>query len=471
MKQDIIDLYIATLHKIAKDENAELFLVGGAVRDYIMGREVRDYDFVIFGNIDKITEKFSDSMDCKCIKYNKKLKTYRIFCKLKNIDVTEPRGETIDYDLALRDFSINSMAYDLSANKIIDPQGGIKDIEKKIIRANYARSFLDDPVRILRAFRLAALFRFDMEPKTITQAKQYTDMLKKVSKERIVEELKRFFALNRTFTYILIMDKVGVIDSIFEDLMMTNGCIQSEHHLFDVKTHSLSVYNFIEWSYNRLERILGKCYKKYLIHIIENGTNIITAMKLAALFHDSGKPYSKIIDGAGHAHFPNHELKSLDIFNKYAKKYPFGKRICKLTRFFIVKHVEPAYFYSLWKKSLYKDDIPADFFMEYGDHGVDLLFFALADTLAKGKISADNREYYIEFLKEMTCYYYNHLKVLIERKSIINGNDLIEHFNISGYELRKILKTVKKAEILGNIHTKQEALDFAGSILDSSYAP
>ena len=470
MKQDFIDLYIATLHKIARYENAELFLVGGAVRDYIMDREVRDYDFVIFGNIDKITKRFLDSMDCKCIKYNKKLKTYRIFCKLKNIDVTEPRGKTIEHDLALRDLTINSIGYDLNANKIIDPQGGIKDIERKIIRANYAHSFLDDPVRILRAFRLAALFRFDIDPKTIIQAKQYAYMLKKVSKERIVEEIKRFFALRRTFAYILIMDKVGIIDTVFEDLTMTNGCIQSEHHLFDVKTHSLNVYNFIEWSYNRLERILGKCHKKYLIHTIENRANVITAMKLAALFHDAGKPYSKTIDSTGHVHFANHELKSLDIFNKYAKMYPFGKRVCKLTRFFIVKHVEPAYFYSLWKKFPQKDDIAVDFFMEYGDYGVDLLFFALADTLAKGKISADNRVYYIEFLKEMTCYYYNHLKALIEKKSLIDGNDLIEHFNMTGYELKEILKTVKRAEILGNIHTKQEALDFAVSIYNQPYA-
>lgn len=470
MKQDFIDPYIATLHKITKYENGKLFLVGGAVRDYIMDREMKDYDFVIFGNIDKIIKRFSDSMGCKCIKYNKKLKTYRIFCKLKDIDVTEPRGKTIEHDLSLRDLTINSIGYDIDANRMIDPQGGIKDIERKIIRTNYAQSFLDDPVRILRAFRLAALFRFDLDVKTIIQAKQYVNILKKVSKERIVDELKKFFALSRTFTYILIMDKAGVIDSIFEDLTMTNGCIQSDHHLFDVKTHSLSVYNFIEWSYNRLERILGKCYKKYLIHTIEGSSNVITAMKLAALFHDSGKPYSKTIDSTGHAHFANHELKSLEIFNKYAKMYPFGKHVCRLARFLIAKHVKPAYFYSLWKKSPHKSDIPTDFFMEYGDYGIDLLFFALADTLAKGKISADNRVSYIEFLKEMTCYYYNHLKALIEKKGVINGNDLIEHFNMADYELKEILKTVKRAEILGDIHTKQEALNFAESIHNSPQA-
>ncbi len=466
MKEKIIDLYINNLYNIAKEKHIKIYLIGGAVRDFFLGKDTQDYDFVAFGNLEKIVREFVSKLGCKYIKYDKKLVTYRIFCKLKTIDITKPRGKTIEEDLKKRDFTINSIAYDLDLNEIIDPLDGRGDIQKRVVRANCDECFKNDPIRIVRAFRLAALNRFDIEPNTLKMAQRDSRLLKKTSKERITDELKKFFVLNNTFAYILLMDKAGVIDSIFDDLSLTNGCIQSEHHLFDVKTHSLSVYNFIEWSFNRLERILGKCYKKYLIHFTSNKGVVLISLKLAALFHDAGKPLLKTFTKEGMVKFPGHENKSSELFLKYAKEYSFGKNITKLTKFFIEKHIEPSYIFALWNKGELSEDDITEFFINYNENGVDLLFFALADTLAKGKISALKREKYVEFLRFMANKFYFTIKPKLRDKNLINGTDILNNFdNIDKKSLRFLLKEVNKARINGKVRNKKEALSLVKGLI------
>ncbi len=451
------DPYLEQILDISKKLGLKIYLVGGAVRDAFLNKQTNDYDFVVFGNIEKLAHSIGSELICKMIKYTKKITTYRIFCSLKTIDLSEPRGSNLEEDLIKRDFTINSIAYDLERDRIIDPLNGIGDIEKKTIRANTDHSIDDDPLRIIRGFRLAALFRFDIEANTLKMFSSKVNLLKRVSKERVTEELKQLFSLNETFAYLLLMDKVGVIDTLFEDLSLTNGCLQSSKHLFDVKTHSLSVYNYIEWAIVRIPKILGKTYKRYLIHYAAERETLLPALKLAALFHDSGKPFTKVvIDNT--AKFPKHEIKSSEIFEKYARDYPFGKRIKKLTRFFIKKHIEPSNLYKAWSIGELDDIRKVDFFIEYREYGIDLLFFALADTLAKGKISASKREIYIAFLREMAQFYYA-IEQKLKGKTIINGNDILKHYpNIEKRKIKDILKQVRKLQIIGSIKAKEEAL-------------
>jgi len=451
------DPYLEQILDISKKLGLKVYLVGGAVRDALLNKQTNDYDFVVFDNIEKLAHAIGSELICKMIKYTKKITTYRIFCSLKTIDLSEPRGLSLEEDLTKRDFTINSIAYDLEKDRLIDPLNGVQDIEKRTIRANTDHSMDDDPLRILRGFRLAALFRFDIEANTLKLFSNKVSLLKRVSKERITEELKQLFSLNETFAYLLLMDKVGVIDTLFEDLSLTNGCLQSSKHLYDVKTHSLSVYNYIEWAIVRIPKILGKTYKRYLIHYAAEREILLPALKLAALFHDAGKPFTKVvIDNT--AKFPKHELKSSEIFEKYARDYPFGKKITKLTKFFIEKHIEPSNLYKAWSVGELDDLKKVDFFIEYGEYGIDLLFFALADTLAKGKISASKREVYIAFLREMAQFYYS-IEQKLKGKAIIDGNDILRQYpNIEKHKIKDILKQIRKLEIIGSVKTKEEAL-------------
>ncbi len=100
-----------------------------------------------------------------------------------------------------------------------------------------------------------------------------------------------------------------------------------------------------------------------------------------------------------------------------------------------------------------------DFFLEYGEYGIDILFFALADTLAKGKIRATNREVYISFLREMTQFYYS-IEHKLKERSVITGDDILKLYpNIDKKRIKWILKQIKKLELLGGIKTKEEAIE------------
>ncbi len=451
------DPYLEQIFFIAKKLGIKAYLVGGAIRDCFLGRQTNDYDFVVFKDLELLARKISSEFLCKTISFKKKIKTYRIFCNLKTIDLSEPRGGTLDEDLRKRDFTINSIAYDFDKDKFIDPMNGIKDIERKIIKANTESSIVDDPLRIMRGFRFGAQFRFDIEPKTLKWFDEKISLLKNVSKERITQELKLFFELSETFAYLLLMDKVGLIDTLFEDLALTNGCLQSSKHLYDVKTHSLSVYNYLEWAIVRISKILGRYHKKYLVHFETKRELLLPALKLAALFHDSGKPFTKIVVD-GKARFPGHELKSAEIFEKYAKIYPFGKKITELTKFFILNHIKPSNVYRAWSMGELDESMKIDFFLEFGEYGIDVLFFALADTLAKGKISATNREVYISFLREMAHFYYS-VEQKLNGKTVISGKDILEHFpDVDKRKIKWILKQIKKLELLGSVKTREDAL-------------
>lgn len=451
------DPYIEQIANIAKKLNTKIYLVGGAVRDALLGRHTNDYDFVVFGDLEKLAKAINREFICKTVGYKKKISTYRIFCSLKTIDLSEPRESTLEKDLLKRDFTINSMACDFQKDILIDPLGGFNDIERKIIKANSDSSIDDDPLRIMRGFRLAAQFRFDIESKTLKLFSEKIELLKKISKERITDELKLFFNLNETFAYLLIMDKVGLIDTLFEDLSLTNGCLQSSKHLYDVKTHSLNVYNYVEWALVRMQKILGKTYKRYMVHFASEKELLLPSLKLAALFHDSGKPFTKVVID-GKTKFPEHEKKSSEIFEKYAEYYTFGKKITKLTKFFIEKHIEPSNIYRAWSIGELGDDKKIDFFLDHGEYGIDLLFFALADTLAKGKIRASKREVYITFLKEMTQFYYS-IEQNLSKKPIINGKDILKRYpRIDKRKINSILKQIKKLQLLKAISTKEEAI-------------
>ncbi len=459
--------WIDILVSVAPKVPCRVYLVGGAVRDHLLKKQTRDYDFVVFGDLDTLAELFYERCGCRYVKHTKKLATYRFFCDGSVIDLTQNRAPSIEEDLKRRDFTMNSIAYDPVKDELIDPLNGIADIEKKIVRATGESVFRDDPLRILRAFRLAAMYRFDIETGTLKMAQRDSKLLHGVSSERVTEELRLFFLLNNTFTYLLLMDKAGVIDSLFEDLSYTNGCIQSEQHLYDVKTHSLNVYNYIEWSLNRLKRVFGEAYTFYKGHLDKDAGILLPSFKLAALFHDSGKPFSKVLTVDGKVKFPQHEIKSSEVFERSMSRYSFGKKIVSFTKFLIEKHIEPSHLFAAWRSGNLSEERIVDFFMDYGEGGVDLLLFALADTLAKGKISASSKGVYIDFLKFMAEKYYTKLKERLAISPLVRGDELAERLNMEIKSISPILRELKKAQILGRISNASEAFELARKFIAS----
>lgn len=153
LKSPFLSEFIAWLKK----REAKLYLVGGMVRDYLLGKSSEDCDVVISKNMD--IRAFFLKKGVKFVYYERgDVKTYKAWPERAEIDVCEMRAENIKEDLKKRDFTINAIAYDIEEKRFIDPLDGRRDIEDKRLRMCYKQAFLDDPLRILRLFRLSTEF-------------------------------------------------------------------------------------------------------------------------------------------------------------------------------------------------------------------------------------------------------------------------------------------------------------------------
>ena len=170
------------------------YLVGGAVRDFFLGKQTFDRDIVINGAeifAKKIAEKFEGTF----IPLDEENKIYRVVLKDKEnfLDISEIQGNSIEEDLMRRDFTINSIAYDLKNLEYVDITNGIQDIKDKKLRYIKEENFIDDPLRILRAFRFFATTGFEMDYKLKEVLQKYSNLALNPAKERIHYELMKLF--------------------------------------------------------------------------------------------------------------------------------------------------------------------------------------------------------------------------------------------------------------------------------------
>lgn len=279
----------------------EAYIVGGSVRDLILGKVPHDYDVTSNAKPDEIQEIFKDF---KTISVGKEFGTIVVTQKEGNIEVTTYRIEgkyldgrrpsevkfsnKIEEDLSRRDLTINSMAYN-KLQGLIDPFNGKKDLDLKIIRTvgNPKERFDEDHLRILRGVRFASQLEFKIEDESYKVFKEMSHLLSNISAERIKEELFKILLSKKPSYGIRLMNELAILDTILPELKPTVGFEQQNpYHDKNVFDHTLCVVD---------------------------GVSEIIELRLAALFHDIGKPHTFTIDKKGIGHFYHHDDLGVDI--------------------------------------------------------------------------------------------------------------------------------------------------------------
>jgi len=297
MKELVIPERIKKIIAKFQENNAEIYIVGGAVRDLILGREANDWDFTT-----NLTPEEMKKLFPKNSFYNNAFGTLSIVEKNGEIfEVTTFRtergysdsrhpdeikwGKTLVEDLERRDFTINALAIDYknSQSEIIDMFEGQKDLENKLIRTvrNPDERFGEDALRLIRAVRIAGQIGFKIEERTLESIKKNTGLIKNVAGERIRDELFKILLSSTPSLGINLLKESGLLVEIIPELIDGVGMTQKGHHIDDVWTHNL--------------KTLDNC----------QSNNPVT--RLAALLHDVGKPKSMRDDGKEKT-FHNHEI-------------------------------------------------------------------------------------------------------------------------------------------------------------------
>ena len=216
------------IQEILSDE-AGIFLVGGAIRNALLGQAAHDLDFAVEKNTEKLARKVSRELQSSFFPLDNERETYRLILKaddgqLMNIDFAGMRGGNIDSDLESRDFTINAMAVNLNdPQKLIDPLGGAQDLKEKVVKSCTPRSIQDDPIRILRAIRFAAEGGYKIADETRHQMKISAGLLTLVTPERKRDEIFKMMNLDQLPAAIRALEWLDSIQILFPGLVMHNS--------------------------------------------------------------------------------------------------------------------------------------------------------------------------------------------------------------------------------------------------------
>lgn len=259
-----------------KQYGGKLYLVGGAVRDKLLGKQVHDEDYCITG----ISSKQFKNLFPEAYQRGKFFEVYDIEGKEfaiarkekkngrghKEFEIETGENITIEEDLKRRDITINSIAQEVLTGKLIDPFNGVKDIENKIIRAT-SKAFLEDPLRVYRVARFSASLNFEVEDNTINMMKKLKNELNTLSKERVFTEFRKALASNKPSKFFHILKKANVLDVHFKEIYDLIGSNQPEkyhpegdsyNHTMEVVDKSVVFTDNLQLRFSALVHDLGK---------------------------------------------------------------------------------------------------------------------------------------------------------------------------------------------------------------------
>jgi poly(A) polymerase len=300
----------------------EFALVGGSVRDGLLGRLGEDLDFTTDARPQQVLQLVKGwaeavwevgiafgTVGCQKDGYKLEITTYRSEAYDRTSrKPTVSYGETLEDDLIRRDFTVNAMALRLPQREFVDLHGGLLDLAKRTLRtpATPQESFSDDPLRMLRAARFAAQLDFTVAPEVVTAMREMADRLKIVSAERIRDELTKLLLAPNPHTGLGLLTDTGLAEYVLPELPRLRLEIDEHHRHKDVYEHTLTVLD-------------------QAIALEENGPDLV--LRLAALMHDVGKPRTRRFEPGGGVSFHHHELVGAKMTKKRLRELKFSNEI------------------------------------------------------------------------------------------------------------------------------------------------
>ena len=279
------------------------FLVGGCVRDLLIGKPPADYDVAVSSGPESYARRLAERHGGRPVAIGPaRHRIFRVVAGDRVFDVSPLAGSSIAADLHNRDFTINAMAFDLTRQALIDPENGRADLRNRVIRMVSPAAFTRDPLRQLRAFRLAAQFTCRIEPQTVQAVKNGAGTITRGAGERIRTELLKMLAISKSVNLIEQMAACGLLFDILPELAPLQSCRQNAHHSFDAWTHTLVAFRRLEALIDPDSRAEGGSPLDRAVQALHDGGRT-GLLKMALLLHDVGKPATRSVDEQGQVHF------------------------------------------------------------------------------------------------------------------------------------------------------------------------
>ncbi len=478
-----------------------IYLVGGAIRDALLNRQGYDLDFVTPGDSMKIARKLADEIGGAYFPLDSERKVARVVLRAKDdvsihgahsmrVDFSAYQGEDLISDLKGRDFTMNAMAVEIHhQDRLVDPMGGAADLVSKRLRACSASSFLDDPIRILRAVRFSVDLDLHIQSDTLHLMQEAITHLPDISPERQRDELFRILSISHPATSLRILDKLEVLEYILPEVCVIKDVQQSPPHVMDAWNHTLDSLNRLEsllnvlapeYDHDKASNLtlglialqLGR-YRQQLAEHLKSALNPDRPHRgllfLAGLYHDVGKLTTRTVDGQGNIKFIGHDQIGSKLVEKRGQALKLSNLEIARLASIVNHHMRPAWLSHPMeppsRKAVYR------FFRDTGAAGIDICILSLADMLATYGPTLPQERWakHVGVVRTLLDAWWEDKEERVFPPPFLNGDDLIAELKLSpGPMIGYLLESIREAQVSGDIKNRKEAINLARVIVEEN---
>lgn len=458
------------------------FLVGGTVRDALLGRESGDLDVAVLGDTRLVGSDLALRFGGRVVVLDEERDVVRIAGSFGDphgvIDITVIKGG-IEQNLSFRDFTLDAMAVELDGPMggelaVIDPFGGVADLGVDLVRATNHSVFDDDPGRLMRAPRLAAQLGFSIAEATADTIREKAYLLATVSAERVRDEFLKILSTRAATSAIRNLDRLGLLSSVIPELDAARGVSQPDGHHWDVFGHSVETVGQVERIFQHgpesVEPDIGMVPRfegmdGYFAEEVGDRFTRMEILKLTGLLHDIAKPETRTVEPSGRIRFLGHNSVGAEMVGRIAKRLRLSRRTVDHMTTMVEHHLRPSQMASTdrmpSRRAVYR------YYRDLGSVAFDTLYLNLADYLGARGPDLDSTEW------QKHCGVISHIltgatesEKLCGRPKLIDGTSLIKVFGLEpGPLLGELLEIVREAQAEGDISSPEEALELVSSCL------
>ncbi len=466
----VLSPLLARLEPVLARLDVPVYLVGGAVRDALLGKISHDLDFAVPAGGINIAYQVGDRLQAPAFVLDDARDTGRVILEANGtyLDFVAFRGESLAADLHDRDLTINAMALPALARttaELIDPTGGLADLAAGRVRQVHPTSLTNDPVRGLRALRIAIRFDFDLTPETETGAREALADLHRPSAERVRDELVNLLDAGAA-PAVTALHRLGRLGELLPEIARLDGVEQGPPHHEAVLPHTISTLRCLETVL--ADRVFAPgaepwraALAAHLRRPVAGGLQGITLLRLGALFHDAGKADTRTVEPDGRVRFIGHEKNGADLAGRRLRALKFSREAIGHVRQIVRGHMRPLH---LRQSGAPEARALHRYFRSTGTAGLDIALLALADHLAThdGPGPGSAWDDLIRVVESLFTHYVTLVEETVRPAPLITGRDLMTGLALEGGpEIGRLLRLLAEAQAAGEITTREEALAYA----------
>ena len=461
---DLLKAEPVTRVRAALQGGPTAWLVGGVVRDGLLDRPLRDVDLAVQGEPEAAARAVAAKLRGPVFPLSEQFGAWRVLDGDRRFvcDISPLQGATIEEDLRHRDFTVNAMAVPLGGGETIDPHGGRADLEAGRLRVLGAQAYQHDPLRTLRLVRLAAELGLAPDAETERLTTAAAPRLSEPSPERVFAELRRTVVAAGALDGLALGARLGVLGAVLPELTALRGIEQSRFHHLDVFDHTMEVLRRLIDLQADLPGVFGDLadpLRKQLDQSLADELTRGQALRLAALFHDVGKPATRGVRADGKVTFIGHDSAGEDMVGEVFRRLRTSERlrayVGKLTRehlvlgFLVSKHpLEARTTYSYLRRTE-----PVE---------VEVTLLSCADRMAtRGGGEEPRIVAHLELAREVMG------PALAWRAHgppapLLRGDELAQALGMApGPDLGELLASLEEATYAGEVSDREQAVEFA----------